>query len=72
MAWQVTTHPDLIEALRPDAYYPEIQSNGAVSTDEECPSSDEEPSTPKPSRCRLANTREEEEEKVHTVTPLQV
>lgn len=38
MPYEVTSHPDMSEALRPDAFYPQIQSNGAVSTDEEDPS----------------------------------
>ncbi|VDO01076.1 unnamed protein product [Rodentolepis nana] len=35
MPYQVTSHADMADALRPDAFYPQIQSNGAVSTDEE-------------------------------------
>ncbi len=35
MPFSVTTNAEMSTALRPDAYYPEIQTNGAVSTDEE-------------------------------------
>ncbi|VDL64626.1 unnamed protein product [Hymenolepis diminuta] len=50
MPHQVTSHTDMADALRPDAFYPQIQSNGAVSTDEEGNSesdtSSDEESTP--------------------------
>lgn len=50
MPYQVTSHADMADALRPDAFYPQIQSNGAVSTDEEGNSetdtSSDEESTP--------------------------
>ncbi|VDM17366.1 unnamed protein product [Hydatigera taeniaeformis] len=35
MPYEVTTNAEMSEALRPDAFYPQIESNGAVSTDEE-------------------------------------
>lgn len=41
MPYEVTTHPEMSEALRPDAFYPQIESNGAVSTDEEDASASE-------------------------------
>ncbi|VDM03575.1 unnamed protein product [Schistocephalus solidus] len=54
MPYMVTQHTELAEALRPDAYYPEILSNGVVSTDEEEDgeeaSSSSEPGTPIPKR----------------------
>ncbi|BHF82579.1 hypothetical protein SprV_0802571700 [Sparganum proliferum] len=52
MPFMVTQHAELAEALRPDAYYPEILSNGVVSTDEEDNdvSSSSETGTPLPQR----------------------
>ncbi|CDS43392.1 ankyrin repeat containing [Echinococcus multilocularis] len=41
MPYEVTTHPEMSEALRPDAFYPQIETNGPVSTDEEDASASE-------------------------------
>lgn len=45
MPYEVTTHQEMSAALRPDAFYPQIQSNGAVSTDEEEPSNSDSDSS---------------------------
>ncbi|VDN11074.1 unnamed protein product [Dibothriocephalus latus] len=53
MPYMVTQHAELAAALRPDAYYPEILSNGFVSTDEEdgeASSRSSEAGTPFPQR----------------------
>lgn len=55
MPHEVTSHPDMADALRPDAFYPQIQSNGTVSTDEEDvseadASSDDESADNRPAR----------------------
>ncbi|VDD78978.1 unnamed protein product [Mesocestoides corti] len=51
MPYNVTTHSEMHDALRPDAFYPQIQSNGPVSTDDsDGASSEEDDSEPKASR----------------------
>lgn len=58
MPFSVTTNNvELSAALRPDAYYPDIQTNGAVSTDDECDYSDaEEPPPASPTAFNKATT----------------